>query len=502
MKKLPLADQLTLPLEETRRAVIDIGSNSVRLVLINGPARAPLPILNEKSLCGLGRDMLDDGRLNPDAKAEALRVIQRFALLLKAHDNPPTHVIATAAVRDATDGADFIKAVERLGFTINLLSGEQEADFAAQGVLSLNPSAYGVVGDLGGGSLELSRIVDGTIERGGSLKIGPFQLMTKSNKDLRKSSSLVKKSLTSIDWLGDGSADTFYAVGGAWRTIARMHMALRKYPLSVLHQYTMSAKDVIELCELIERQSRESLQDMDGISRRRLDTLPYAAIVLRRLVQYLGAKRIVISAGGVREGVLFAHLPGKIKTLDPVIAFARTLAVRYSPNPALGPAIMPFVRSLLAPQDDRQERLQMMICLLVDIAAYAHPSHRGRQAFDMALGLPIVGLTHDERIMTGLALYRRYEGRSANPPDVAAVRLLSREQTDFAEKLGLAIRFLADFSPKVTKPLAGCALQIKGDEIVFRVPAKKQALIGELPEKRLASLGTRMGLGAVIELIE
>ncbi|MEL6112181.1 MAG: Ppx/GppA family phosphatase [Pseudomonadota bacterium] len=489
-----LADQLSLPLGETRRAVIDIGSNSVRLVLFNGPARSPLPILNEKSLCGLGRDMTAEGDLNPKARAEALRVIERFAALLDAHDNPPTQVIATAAVRDARDGDSFVAAVQKMGFAISVLSGKREAELAANGVLSLIPAAHGFAGDLGGGSLELVGLQRGELEGMGSLKVGPFQLMKQTGSDLRASNGVVKKALAKAAWLDEASTDVFYAVGGAWRTIARMHMALREYPLSVLHHYTMTATEVIELCELIEKQSRQSLQTMDGISRRRLDTLPYAALVLRRIVQTFKVKAVVISAGGVREGVLYTGLSKKVQALDPVIAFARVLARRFAPTPALGQAIIPIIADIFPPTDEAHRRLQMMICLLMDLAAYMHPSHRGRQAFDMALGLPIVGLSHDDRIMAGLALYRRYEGRSAKAPDARAVKLLSRAQVDWAETLGLAIRFLADFSPKSALPLNGCTLKQTDSQIVFTVPEEKAALMGDLPLKRLSSLATRMDL--------
>ncbi|MEM1192717.1 MAG: Ppx/GppA family phosphatase [Pseudomonadota bacterium] len=497
-----LYEQLDVPLEEARRAVIDIGSNSVRLVLFNGPARSPLPILNEKSLCGLGRDMTDDGNLNPKASEEALRVIRRFAALLQAHGNPPTDVIATAAVRDARDGDQFVAAVEAMGFSINLLSGKREAELAASGVLSLKPAAHGFVGDLGGGSLELTGLSKGKIGGMGSLKIGPFQLMKQADNSLRAANSVVKKALGKADWLDEAPTDIFYAVGGAWRTIARMHMALREYPLSVLHHYTMSADDVIKLCALIEKQSRQSLQDMEGISRRRLDTLPYAALVLRRIVQAFKVKSIVISAGGVREGVMYSGLSKKVQALDPVVAFARVLARRYVPTPALGEAIIPIIAEVFPAADDNHRRLQIMICLLMDMAAYAHPTHRGRQAFDMALGLPIVGLTHEDRIMAGLALYRRYQGRSAKAPDAAAVRLLSQTQTDWAETLGLSIRFLADFSPKSPLPLEGCALKKTASQIIFSTPADKAVLMGELPMKRLSSLATRLDVKPVVKTLK
>ncbi|HXI87238.1 MAG TPA: hypothetical protein VNH64_07255, partial [Parvularculaceae bacterium] len=221
-----------------RRAVVDIGSNSVRLVIYEGPGRAPMQICNEKALCGLGRDLRADGKLDPTAVGYALATLRRFRRLLEEHRNPPSHVIATSAVRDAADGKAFVDAVKALGFDAIIIDGAEEARLAALGVVSYEPGATGLVGDMGGGSLELVALEKGEIAENASLPIGPLRLMQKSGgAKAQAASDVIEKSLDSLDWLKASRFKTIYSVGGAWRAIARMHMQLRSYPLSVLHHY-------------------------------------------------------------------------------------------------------------------------------------------------------------------------------------------------------------------------------------------------------------------------
>ncbi|MEM9014707.1 MAG: Ppx/GppA family phosphatase [Pseudomonadota bacterium] len=471
-----------------RRAVVDIGSNSVRLVVFEGPLRAPITICNEKALCGLGRDKLPDGSLNPDAVADALQTLSRFAILLNDYDNPPTEVIATAAVREAKDGQLFVEAVEALGLNVSILTGAAEAQLAAYGVISCAPEANGLVGDMGGGSLELVRVGKGEIKECDSLSIGPLTIMHAYGSDRDAARRHIEKAVSDLSWIKKNEGAPLYAVGGAWRAVAKTHMRLRRYPLSILHHYELSKDEAIEICTLLAQQSRRSLEEIPGIPRRRIDTLPFATMVLRSVIEKSRADAVIFSAGGVREGLLYRDLPEEIKSDNPLVAAAQFYAGSLSPHPEFGETIYSALAPLFSDGTDRDAVLLRTTCLLCDIGALFHPDHRAEQAFDTALRAHLVNITHPERICLALSLFRRYSGRSIQSLHERLIGLLSWKEQTRAVRVGLALRFMASLAPKVSSAIEDCFLLHKNDELIFHGPRERAALMGETPMKRFNAL--------------
>jgi len=317
-------------------AAIDIGSNSVRLVLYRLEGRAIWTVFNEKVLAGLGRDLAETGRLSVEGSAQALTALKRFAAVIEGVQPAHTFVAATAAVRDAADGQTFCDRVAAAtGLKIRVLSGEEGARYAALGVLAGIPCADGMVGDLGGSSLELVRLADGRPARGVTLPLGPFALADASGFDPDRLRETIAGRLEPV---GDARADTLYAVGGAWRTLAQVHMEITGYPLRVVHQYEIDAADLIDTARLIARSSKASLEKWPGLSRKRADTLPYAALVLEGLIERLGLKRIVLSAWGVRE---VAGSAGHASGLDHTAAGGPAAGVRSRPRWPAGRCRLP-----------------------------------------------------------------------------------------------------------------------------------------------------------------
>lgn len=473
-----------------RRAVVDIGSNSVRLVIYDGPRRSPISICNEKALCGLGRDMTSDGLMNPVAVEDALATLRRFRRILKEHGDPPVHAIATAAVREAKDGKKFVAAVKKLGFDVSVISGAEEAALAAMGVVSFEPGATGLAGDMGGGSLELVALKKGAIADSASLPVGPFNVMRHAPDDPVEGLHYIESELDKVSFLKKGAYKTLYSVGGAWRAVARIHMRLRRYALSVLHHYELTSAQAVEICDLVSRQSRRSLEEIPGIPRRRIDTLPYAAVVLKSVLQRTSAKKVVISAGGVREGILYQELSEEARRSDPLIEACRFYADRLSPDSAFGEAAFAMIEPLFAGREDGKSRLRYATSLLIDIGAYFHPDLRALQAFDTALRAPFVGVSHEDRVWMALALYCRHQGRASPPQEEHAIGLLSPEDQQSATQFGLAMRFAAALAPKVSAPLKGCRLEIEPGRLIFRALANREELMGETPRKRLLSLAS------------
>jgi len=318
-------------------AVLDIGSNSVRLVVFDGAGRAPIPIFNERVFAGLGRGLSATGRLSPEGMEHALDNVARFAAIARAMGVGRLDAVATAAVRDASDGGLFVAEVERrTGLRIAVLSGEDEARLSALGVLSDAPEADGAMGDLGGASLELVSLKDGAPGRHATLPLGPLRLLDVARADVDKSAGVVDRELGKVTWLGELAGRSFYAVGGAWRGLARVHMTQTGSPLRVIDHYSVKRARLEPMLALIAKMSRRSLDRLPDLPRRRVETLPAAAVILAAVLKHGRPKRVIFSACGLREGIVYSQLPAEVRAGDPLVAACTAHARRMGRPTRLG----------------------------------------------------------------------------------------------------------------------------------------------------------------------
>jgi len=479
-------------------AAIDIGSNSVRLVLYRLEGRAIWTVFNEKVLAGLGRDLAATGQLSVEGAAQALTALKRFAAVIEGVRPALVFVAATAAVREAADGQTFCDRVAaETGLQIRVLSGEEEARYAALGVLAGIPDADGVAGDLGGSSLELVRLAGGKVERGVTLPLGPFSFADEGEFDADRLREAIARRLKPA---ADFKADTLYAVGGAWRTLAQVHMEMNAYPLRIVHQYAMNADEVLATAGLVARASKASLEKWPGVSKKRSETLPHAALVMEGLVHRLGLKRIVVSAWGVREGLLYEALEPDIAAADPLLAGSSALGARQGISPTLPGALKGWIAPLLAAMPvtfgkARDDILADAACRLADLGARLHPDHRVELAFDQVLRAPVPGQSHAERAWLATAVNARYGGPAATPEPKTVARLLTEEQLLAARTLGLAIRLACDLSGRAPQLLANAHAAVKDETLVLTASdGYADVLLGEQTRRRGKALAEAMGL--------
>lgn len=491
-------------------AVIDVGSNSVRLVLYRVEGRAIWTVYNERVLAGLGREVTRTRRLSPEGVNTALAALRRFRAVLDGSPVNRLHTAATAAVREASDGAAFVARVrEDTGLAIEVLSGEAEARASALGVLAGAPGSTGVVGDLGGSSLELTRIggdegpeIGPEIGAATTLPLGPFALGAGRDYDPARSRA---EALRRLDATGDAfRSPTFHAVGGAWRNLALLHMRLTDYPLQVVHQYELSAAEALDFARLVARQSRGSLERIQGISKKRLETLPHAAILLETLIQKLGIERVAFSAHGLREGLIYGAMAPETRRRDPLVEGCASLGLRFGVIDALGPALEAWLAPTLATLTPlfpagRDGVLAAAAGRLADIGARLHPDHRGALAFDQVLRAPIAGQSHAERAYLAAAVFTRYEAEAPLPEPVTISRVLSPERLQRARTLGLALRLGCDLSGRSPGLLVVSAMRVEAGALTLSVrPEAADLLLGDQARKRLAALGTHLGMTPVV----
>jgi exopolyphosphatase/guanosine-5'-triphosphate,3'-diphosphate pyrophosphatase len=481
-------------------AVVDVGSNSVRLVLYRVEGRAIWTVYNEKVLAGLGRGVESSGRLSPDGVEEAMRALRRFAAVVKGAHLSASYFVATAAVREAADGPDFVaRALRETGLKLDVLSGPAEARFSALGVLAGSNVKEGVVGDLGGSSLELTRIRDGALEEGISLPLGPFALGAPKGFDARAVRAMAEERLR--DAGRRFQTRWFHAVGGAWRTLALIHMEKHHYPLRIAHHYEMTARDVLEASELIMERSKGFLESIPGVSKKRVETLPWAAAVIEVLTKTLGFERLWISAYGLREGILFETMSPETRARDSLVEGCASLGARLGVAEGLGPALatwlMPAFTALETTAFDtvRDPVLIEAAARLADIGARLHPDHRADLAFAQVLRAPVAGQSHAERAFLAVAVHARYRGQALPEPDVIE-RLLDEEQLERARALGLAMRLGCDLSGRTASLLFQSRLKIEGDQLLLTSEAESaDVLLSDQTRKRASALATALDLG-------
>ena len=480
-------------------AVIDIGSNSVRLVVYEGLTRSPTPLFNEKALCGLGREVQSTGLLAADAVDQALAALKRYRALCQTMGVKQIWAIATAACRDAKNGRAFIALAERtLKAEIAILSGGREAELTALGVISGVHRADGVVGDLGGGSLELVDVRGTRARHGLTRPLGGLALADISAKSLKKAEKFVKKTLNRLPVLKGCEDRNFYAVGGTWRSLARLHMWQTGYPLHVMHGYAIPADDALEFARLVHRVDVESLSNIEVVANARRPLLPYAALVLEYAIRIGKPQHVVFSALGVREGLLYSLLKQKEKEKDALIEAARELNQLRSRSPRHGEELIGWTDRFMTTsgleETLEERRLRHAACLLADIGWRAHPDYRGEQALNIIAHGSFSAIDHPGRAYLALAVFFRHVGLVMDDELSPRLReLASTRMLDRARVLGAALRLAYVISAAMPGVLTRTPLAVERHRLALHMPGALSALAGERIVNRLRSLARLVG---------
>jgi exopolyphosphatase / guanosine-5'-triphosphate,3'-diphosphate pyrophosphatase len=475
-------------------AVIDIGSNSVRLVIFDGPWRHATALHNEKALCAIGRNMVSTGKLDEAGTEFAIKTLERFRELCEIHDVRDAGAVATAAARDASNGKDFIRRAEKaLGQPIRVLSGEEEARIAAEGTIAGIPGADGLVADLGGGSLDMVTVKDGKTGAAWTFPFGPLRLMDIAEGNLNKARNSVEKGLDQLDIGKLLKGRALYAVGGIWRALAHLDIEHESYPLHVLHQYTIPGGRAIKLCRVISGLSRKSLEKMRAVPKRRAEALPYGALVMEEMIRALGLKEVVISAYGLREGVLNKMISSVEAAKDPLIEFARDTGARDGRAPESGPDLFQWMSPLFPKEDAADRRIREAACLFADIGWRRHPDDRAMGPFTQVLRGAYGGASHQERAIMATAVYFRYTGDDDFPEDTGIGGLLGAEGGVLALRIGLAARLAFGITGVIEDDLREIKLHLAKDTLTLEIPAARKALLGEIVHKRLDDLAEAFG---------
>jgi exopolyphosphatase / guanosine-5'-triphosphate,3'-diphosphate pyrophosphatase len=480
-------------------SVVDIGSNSVRLVVYEGVVRAPTVLFNEKILCGLGKGIADTGRLNPKAVEGALAALKRFRALSQQAGAKTMHVLATAAAREASNGSAFINAAQDiLGVSIKVLTGREEAYFSAMGIISSFHRPDGIAGDLGGGSLELVDVKERVIGTGITLPLGGLRLADMAGGSLEKAQKIAKLELERAELLDAGRDRAFYAVGGTWRNLGKLHMGAAHYPLHVMHEYEIPYAEAVPFLRKVAKGEAAGIDGIETVSRNRQSLLPYGAIVLLEVIQKMRPKSVLFSALGVREGYLYSLLSEEEQLEDPLLEAAEELSILRSRSPQHARELAEWTGEALKilgiDETENEVRYREAACLLADIGWRAHPDYRGAQSLNIIAHGAFVGIDHPGRVYMALANFYRHEGMIDDALSPEMRTLAPQRLYDRAKMLGALLRVVYLYSAAMPGLIP--RLKIIPDGIggfLFAVPQDAASLAGERTENRLQQFAKLIG---------
>lgn len=481
-------------------AVIDIGSNSVRLVVYERLSRAPLPRFNEKSLCGLGRELRQTGRIDETAAACAVNAVHRFCQIALAMDCDRIDLLATEALRRASNGSQVLAQLEEAaGRTVRILGGLEEAYFAARGVSAGFFEPKGLVGDLGGGSLDVAEVNGHEVStRRESMPVGSLHATAILAEDQPKKAidNLIGGPLASFM-----PPQNFYLVGGSWRVLARIHMAQNKVPIDLPHGYTVDAAEMRRFAKSIWRMERDELVKLPSLSNRRLPHVQGAALVLDRVLKQVNADKVTISSLGLREGWLFELLPVEVQALDPLVEGARAFGRPRARVPEFAQALARWTDELFVDEATPERRLREAVCELTDIAWADHRSVQAQLGMRRILQFPFVGIDHPGRAFMAACIHSRYGGDPNDPALTILAGLTTPARLQRAQILGRAMLTGHRISGSVPALLARTKLRIDSDAVVIEVDDARDAADSDAVRNRLKLLAKAIGIsGASLEV--
>ena len=478
-------------------AIIDIGSNSVRQVVYEGLTRAPSILFNEKVLCGLGKGVAINGRLDSEARDRALRAILRFASLAKQLRVEKTYILATAAVREASDGQKFIKQVEKIcGQKAQVLSGKEEAVYAALGVRAGFFEPEGIVGDLGGGSTELIEI-NGNIENGTTTPLGALRLQQMADDDPVKARKIARKVIadTKISW--PGKARNFYAVGGTWRSIAHLYILETGYPLRVVHGMSIEAEKYAKFCQRLVKQPQDFAESMEQINRNRRALVPFGAAVMCEIIDHLEPTQVVTSVTGLREGFLYDQLDDATKQRDALLEASAELSLLRARSPIHSRELIDWTNHafdvLRLKETTHQRRWRHAACNLADIVWRSNSDHRAEQILGIIHNAGFTSISHEGRAFLSMVSYHRYAGLGSSKVAPQEAHLVSDSSLKLARILAALFRVVYLFSAAQDGLLPHIKLyRNKSGSLVLELPDEVMDMAGEKPSLRIEALGKEL----------
>ena len=443
--------------DRKRVAVIDLGSNTSKLILMNyEPGRSYHQVDELRQVVRLAEGMADSSVMRAAAIERGLEALSTFSAYCEAAGVTEIRATATSAVRSAENGERFIELIkERVGFVPEIISGEDEAYYELVAVANSLPYRDAYILDIGGGSGELSFMKDRRFEWGKSWDFGALRMSEKFMTSDPPKKKQVKALIDHVDeLLGDDLGDfeedvPLVGLGGTIRNLAKIHKKMQGYPLDLLNSYFLSKEGLEEVVETLLEQTVEEKESLSGLKTDRADIITAGGIVTLELLKRSGAPGIVIGSQGLREGVFYGYLLSEDEPfLEDVRDFSvRNLVRRYYDNEAHNEHVKTLSLSMfdqletLHGYDEFERELLGTAALLHDIGMAITYNDHHKHGFYLLLESELPGFNHREQAI--IALLVRYH-RKGSPDDQGLEDVLKDGDMDRVAKLAGILR-LAEY---------------------------------------------------------
>ncbi len=479
--------------------LLDMGSNSLRLVIYEPRFPWPRVYLDEKTMAALGHGLAETGRLDPRNQSIALESLKRFSALVRSTKVARVDAVATAAVRDASNGPEFVEQAQAVfGHPIKVAPGPQEALWGIKGVIAGAPEAQGIFADMGGGSLQVGLVdprKDGLRQ---SFPMGALRLLEQCKGDSAKAHALIQRALERLSWLEQGKGKSLYLVGGAWRALALTHMRDTGYPLTMVHGYNLKVEKVLPWLTMLKEASEKTLKALPIRQTRRRATLPFAAASLIALIEATRVSRIQFSAFGIRQGIMFDQVLDQAIWQSPeqLYHYAATSLFRggnrYGED--LGQALLRWIPWQLIDAGVPSAAAKETALIMSDVGWDYHSERRASDVVLDVLHTRDLPLSHKDRVFVSLVLTTRHgaDHRTTIAPDL--LHLLRDQEIKAARALGLILRFAYKCSGATQAVLLRSRLEIQGDSLVLHLGSSLDGLTTQGLKDNLAKLAKRLGM--------
>jgi exopolyphosphatase/guanosine-5'-triphosphate,3'-diphosphate pyrophosphatase len=483
---------------KTKQAIIDLGSNSIRMLIYDDFKLNPIPLFNEKAVCKLGKNLDKSKKLNADGCVSALKVLNRFKEILEVSEVRNLQIVATAALREADDAKSFLDKVEEIFNTEpRVLTGEEEAETAANGVILGFGNIDGVVADLGGGSLELTRVSNNIIHEKISLPLGVLRLMNNPIIKKKNLPKYIRNMLKDYKWLIEKKLKNLYVVGGTWRALLKNHIYQDDYPLHVLHQYRLNRYSAVKYLNKISNLNKSSLKSLEPITKSRTQFLPYSSIILNELIEIVDPKYIICSISGLREGHMdFIYNKDKTK-IDILNSHIDTIVFQKGDFGKSYLKYFNFIKPAFDGNEIFNDKLLNLSCILSKMDWGLGAFQKAGLVFNEVLNTPILQLSHQERVMIALASFWRHCSLKYNP-NYKYLGLLTNNQIINSKRVGAALRLSESLTSLSSLLLDEFKIYKRRQTLYLKIPRVHMDIVSKQVTKKFKALAKIMELESSI----
>ena len=476
--------------------IIDLGSNSARLVIVNLFQDGYFMVVDElKESVRLGQDMERDGFLKPQRVAETIKTLKMFRKLCDASGVSRIITVATEAVRKAKNQRSFLDEIQaNCGLKIKVLSAEEEATLVYRGVINTMDVPKGLILEIGGGSTKIVYYNRRNMLNYATLPFGSVTLTDMFSQDGLKPEEQANKieeffteQLRGVEWLKDVDPDVqMIGVGGSFRNLFKINKMVHKYPLDTVHNYNMLTEDFMPLYDMIKVLDLDKKKKIKGLSAQRADILPAALAVIKSFVTYMGVENLTISGAGLREGIMFNQaLPSTIeKPVSDVLNYSLTTLVKWYDcdekhvEHVVNLSIQLFKQLRVLHKFPRQYlKVLKVAATLHDCGMRIKYYNHQRHSWYMILNANLYGVSHREIVLAAFTACC-HKKEDINPLDWARFKdILREEDIEIVKRLGVMLRIAESLDRSMSGCIKGINCDILGDSVIMKTEVEGDATL-------------------------